>query len=161
MERKRREGYIPALGHDWLTPLYDPIQRWLLRESAFKARLVEEARLGKAQRVLDLGCGTATLTLLIKERHPDAEVVGLDVDPQALAIARSKAGRAGLAIRFDQGMAFRLPYPDSSFDRVLSSLMFHHLNRENKLRAMGEVLRVLRPAGVSSWRTWGSRTTCR
>ncbi len=147
MKNKDRSKYIPALRYGWLTPLYDPIQRWLFRESTFKARLVEEARIGKSHRVLDLGCGTATLTLLVKQRHPEAEVVGLDGDPWVLAIARAKAARASAAIAFDQGLAFRLPYPDGSFDRVLSSLMFHHLTREHKLRAMQEVLRVLRPAG--------------
>jgi len=146
MQRNTRQ-YIPALSHAWLTRLYDPIQRWVLRESGFKSRLVEQARIGMGQRVLDLGCGTGTLTLLIKKRHPEAEVIGLDGDPRVLSIARAKVARAGLEIALDEGMAFEMPYPDCSFDRALSSLMFHHLTRENKHRAMREVLRVLRPSG--------------
>ncbi len=147
MKRKDPPRYLPALRYRWLTPLYDPLQRWVFRESAFKTRLVEEARIGRGQRVLDLGCGTATLTVLIKKRHPAAEVVGLDVDPQVLTAARAKAARAGVEIAFDRGTASRLPYPDGSFDRVLSSLMFHHLTRAGKRRAMREALRVLRPGG--------------
>ncbi|MBI4321420.1 MAG: class I SAM-dependent methyltransferase [Chloroflexi bacterium] len=138
---------IPALRYRWLTPLYDFAQRWLFREAIFKTEMVKRARIEKGHRVLDLGCGTATLTILIKEMHPQAEVAGLDADPQVLQTARSKAAKAGVDIIFGQGMAFQLPYPDSSFDRVLSSLMFHHLTRENKYRAMSEVLRVLRPGG--------------
>lgn len=144
---RNTQRYIPALGRPWLTPLYDPIQRWIFRESTFRARLVDEARIEKGDRVLDLGCGTATLTLLIKKRQPGAGVVGIDADREALAIGAPKAARAGLEIAFDHGMADELPYPDSCFDRVVSCLMFHHLTRKDKHRAMREVLRVLRPSG--------------
>ncbi len=58
--------YIPALKFRFLTPLFDPFQRWVMRELTFKRRLLTEARIGAGQRVLDLGCGTATLTLLLK-----------------------------------------------------------------------------------------------
>lgn len=97
--------------------------------------------------MLDLGCGTATLTLLIKRTHPEATVVGLDGDPKILGMAKNKATQAGLEITLDQGMSFDLPYPDASFDRVLSSLVFHHLNRDNKVATLNEVHRVLRTGG--------------
>jgi len=116
--------------------------RLTMREFTFKRRLVDQARITKGERVLDLGCGTATLAILIKESHPEAEVIGLDGDPKVLEIAR-----AGLDITLDRGIAFELPYPDSSFDRVLSSLLFHHLTRENKRHTLGEVFRVLRHGG--------------
>jgi ubiquinone/menaquinone biosynthesis C-methylase UbiE len=74
-------------------------------------------------------------------------VVGLDPDPKALAIAKRKAQRAGLAIQLDQGFSDGLPYPDASFDRVFSSLMFHHLKAEEKAATLREVRRVLRPGG--------------
>ena len=116
-----------------------------MREEQFKKQLVRQAQIQAGQNVLDLGCGTATLTILIKQTHPEAEVTGLDGDPRVLAIGRAKAAKAGAAIILDQGMSFRLPYSDESFDRVLSSLLFHHLNTENKQRTLDEVYRVLRP----------------
>jgi len=116
-------------------------------EAALKRQLVEQAQIRPGHRVLDLGCGTATLTVLIKRLHPGAEVVGLDGDQEILEIARAKVARAGLDIALEQGMAFALPYPVSSFDRVLSSMVFHHLTRENKARTLQEVFRVLRPGG--------------
>ena len=118
-----------------------------MREEQFKKQLVRQAQIQAGQNVLDLGCGTATLTILIKQTHPEAEVTGLDGDPRVLAIGRAKAAKAGAAIILDQGMSFRLPYSDESFDRVLSSLLFHHLNTENKQRTLDEVYRVLRPGG--------------
>jgi len=82
-------------------------------------------------------------------------VVGLDGDSKVLAIARAKAAKAGSDVTLDHGMAFELPYPDSSFDRVLSSLLFHHLTRENKGRALEETFRVLRPGGELHVADWG------
>ncbi len=147
MEVRKREEYLPALRYRWLTAFYDPLQRWIFRESAFKSQLVQRAHIKNGQRVLDLGCGTATLTVLIKQRHPGAEIFALDADPAVLKIARVKAAKADVKIAFQQGLASRLPYPDGSLDRVLSSLMFHHLQPEQKRAAMREVCRILRPAG--------------
>ncbi|MDQ3253887.1 MAG: hypothetical protein M3R15_08275 [Acidobacteriota bacterium] len=75
----KADSYIPALSHDWLTPLYDSLIRWTMPESTIKRRLIEQSSIMSGHRVLDLGCGTATLTLLIKRTHPEATVVGLDV----------------------------------------------------------------------------------
>lgn len=147
MQRRKDNNYIPALSYDGLTPLYDSLIRWTTPEQAFKRRLIEQARIMRNHRVLDLGCGTATLTLLIKETHPEAAVVGLDGDPKILEIAGRKARQAGLDITFDQGMSFDLPYPGGSFDRVLTSLVIHHLTHENKVRTFNEAHRVLRDGG--------------
>lgn len=139
--------YIPALRFHWLTPLYDPVLRWGMRELAFRRHLVGQMALRPGMRVLDLGCGTGTLTLMIKTAHPDVEIIGLDGDPQVLALARTKAARAGVAIRWDLGLADTLPYPTGLFDRVVSSLVMHHLAVPDKQRALAEVRRVLRPGG--------------
>ena len=82
--------YIPAAGRDWLLPLYDPLQ-WILGGDALKRPLIEQAALAPGFRVLDIGCGTGSLTLLIKRLHPEVEVLGLDPDRKALAIAAGGA----------------------------------------------------------------------
>jgi SAM-dependent methyltransferase len=157
--KAKPERYIPAAGVDWLLPLYDPFLRWIVREETFKRRLVHEARIGSGHRVLDLGCGTGTLTLLVKRRHPDAEVRGLDGDPKALAIARQKASGERIEILFDEGLSYDLPYPNGSFDRVLSSLVFHHLSREDKVRTLREVARTLKPGGTLNVVDFGKPST--
>ena len=144
---RNSSGYIPALRNERLTRFYDPLMRWTLRETTFKRHLLRNARIQSGQRVLDLGCGTATLALMIKRACPQAEVIGFDAEARALGIARAKAARAHLEVTLDQGLAGQLPYVDDSFDRVLSSLFFHHLRTEDKRRALGEVFRVLRPGG--------------
>lgn len=144
---RSNEDYIPALGIRALTPFYDLIQRWVVRDTRFKSRLIEQAGIQAGQRVLDLGCGTGTLALMVKRSQPDAEVVGLDADPQMLKVATAKAALETMAVKFDQGMAFSLPYPDDSFDRVLSSLMIHHLKTPDKGKTAREVYRILKPGG--------------
>ena len=139
--------YIPALRFRFLTPLYDPLLRWGMRELTFKRRLIEQARIASRFRVLDLGCGTGTLTVLLKQTHSDAEIIGMDGDPTVLAIARAKAAQQNVTITFDEGMAFQLLYPDDSFDRIVSSLMFHHLTMEDKQRALHEAYRTLKSGG--------------
>lgn len=139
-------NYLPAAGHDWALPLYDPLVKLLGAEAA-KRPLVDQAALYGSQRVLDVGCGTGTLATLIKVTHPESEVTGLDPDPKALARGKQKAERAGASVRFDQGYADELPYPDASFDRVVSSFMFHHLPADRRGRTLQELRRVLAPGG--------------
>ncbi len=139
-------AYLPAAGLDLLLPLYDPLVKLLGADRA-RRKLFEQASVQPHQRVLDIGCGTGTFAVAIKRWSPGAEVTGLDPDPKALARSRRKADRAGVSIRFDQGFANALPYADASFDRVFSSLMFHHLPHSTKLATMREVCRVLKPGG--------------
>lgn len=106
-------------------------------------------------RVLDLGCGTATLAILIKRSYPDAEVVGLDGDRDVLRRAADKIAAAGVDIALDHGLADHLSYPDASFDRVVTSLLLHHLTSDTKRRVLAEIFRVLRPGGQLHIADWG------
>jgi ubiquinone/menaquinone biosynthesis C-methylase UbiE len=149
------DTYIPALGYRWLTGLYDPVVRITTREATFKAALLDQAQIQPGQRVLDLACGTATLTIAAKQRVPGAELVGLDGDPAILKLARAKAHTVEVDIHFDEGLSNALPYAAAGFDAVLSSLFFHHLEREAKQATLREVWRVLRPGGALHVADWG------
>ena len=138
--------YLPAAGRHALLPFYDPFTKVIGVDKTRRA-LLEQAELQPGHRVLDVGCGTGSLLVLIKRRHPEVDVVGLDPDPKALARAKRKAQRAAVTVRLDQGFADALPYDVSTFDRVFSSLMFHHLERDDKLKALSEIRRVLKPGG--------------
>lgn len=152
-ERERR--YVPALRLRALTRFYDPLAALTVREKAFKRRLLEQLSPAPGQRILDLGCGTGTFALLIKRAEPGAEVYGLDADPEILARARSKAtAHGGQEISFVQGYSDELPYEDGSFDRVVTSLFFHHLTREIKLQTAAEIHRVLKPGGELHFADW-------
>jgi ubiquinone/menaquinone biosynthesis C-methylase UbiE len=138
--------YLPAAGHDWTLPLYDPFVK-LLGGDRVRSALLHQAALEAGHRVLDIGCGTGSLAVLIKRSNPNVKVVGLDPDPKALARARRKADLTRMPICFDRGFADELPYPDASFDRVFSSFMFHHLEAGQKVKTLREARRVLAPGG--------------
>ena len=141
------ENYIPALSYRLLTPFYDFIQKYIVRDVRYKSRLIEQADIRAGQRVLDLGCGTGTLAIMVKQAQPNAEVAGLDADPEMLKMAHYKKNQAKLDVKFDVGFTNHLPYPDESIDRVLSSIMIHHLKTPDKETTAREVFRVLKPGG--------------
>lgn len=151
---KTQTPYIPALSYDWLTRFYDPLIKWGMQEDIFKNALIEQAQIKEGFKLLDIGCGTATLALLIKHQQSSSEVYGVDGDDQILAIAQEKVANSGLAINLKKAMAYKLPYPDNYFDRVFSSLVFHHLTTENKEQAFSEILRVLKPGGEFHLADW-------
>ncbi len=151
----RRQQFVPALRFDALTRLYDPIVALTSRESGFKNRLREHARVKDGEAVLDLACGTGTLAIEIKKDRPKAKVSALDGDRQILARARAKAKEAGVKIEFQRGLSNELPYEDRSFDVVVSTLFFHHLTDEAKADTAEEVRRVLRLGGRVLIADWG------
>jgi ubiquinone/menaquinone biosynthesis C-methylase UbiE len=147
MATARPADYLPAARFDFLTPLFDVFVRATTRERTFKRKLLDQAQLDQNLDVLDIGSGTGTLAIWAKERAPDARIRGLDGDPAIIARAVRKAARADVEIAFDEGLSYELPYADASFDRVLSSLFFHHLVLRDKERTIAEIARVLRPGG--------------
>ena len=141
-----RKDFLPAAGHDLFLPLYDPLVSFLGFDRA-RLELISQANIKPGQHILDIGCGTGTLAVLLKRRYADVEVVGLDPDPKALRRATRKVRRAAVSVQLDQGFADELPYEPESFDRVLSSFMFHHLAGQDREKTLKEVWRVLKPGG--------------
>ncbi|MFZ1161550.1 class I SAM-dependent methyltransferase [Mycobacterium sp.] len=145
MLKHHPHDYLPAAGRDAFLPGYDLLTR-LFGFNRVYQQLIAQAELAETHRVLEIGCGTGNLTIRAKRTRPSAELIGSDPDPLALRRAQRKAhGITG--IRFEHGYAQRLPYADGEFDRVLSSMMLHHLDADAKTAAAAEVFRVLRPGG--------------
>ncbi|HET9714157.1 MAG TPA: class I SAM-dependent methyltransferase [Pyrinomonadaceae bacterium] len=143
---RQQKTFLPAAGHDVFLPLYDPLVSFLGFDRA-RQELISQANIKPGQHILDIGCGTGTLVVLLKRRYEDVEVAGLDPDPKALRRAKTKVRRAGVSVQLDQGFADELPYEQASFDRVLSSFMFHHLEGQDREKTLQEVSRVLKPGG--------------
>jgi ubiquinone/menaquinone biosynthesis C-methylase UbiE len=155
MATARPADYLPAVRFDFLTPVFDVFVKGTTRERAFKQKLIAQARLEGGLDVLDLGSGSGTLAVWAKQHQPALRIRGLDGDPAIIGQAVRKAERAGLDVQFDEGLSYELPYEDASFDRVLSSLFFHHLVLSDKERTIAEVARVLRPGGELHVADWG------
>jgi len=127
--------------YDWLVTLLT-----LGRERRFREKLLAPARLVAGESVLDIGCGTGTLALLAKARGA-GRVAGIDASAEMIARARKKAARSSADVAFQVAFAQALPFPDASFDVVLSTVMLHHLPRAAREEAAREARRVLKPGG--------------
>lgn len=152
-------AYIPALKYHFLTPIYDWFIRLTMPEVKVKNQLVQQAELQAGEKILDFGCGTATLTLLIEEQCTDGLVIGLDTDPEIVAIAKKKISQKKSAITVLIYEGKNLPFPDRTFDKVLSSWVFHHLTTSQKIAAFKEINRVLKPRGELHIADWGKAET--
>lgn len=155
MRTEEKDKYIPALGFDFLTPFYDMAVKWTTRETVFKEKLVGQVEIPADGRLLDLACGTATLTIALKKKFPKAKIYGLDGDAKILNIARRKAAASGAEINFTESYSTALPYPNEHFDAIVSSLFFHHLTPENKRKTLLEVRRILKTGGTLHIADWG------
>lgn len=133
--------------YDWLAPLMT-----LGSEHRLYRQVVARLALDRPAAVLDVGCGTGALTRQIYDALPadsPRRVCGVDAAEAMIAVAGRKAGpRPGL--EFVPALAEELPWPGASFDRVLSTFFFHHLNYGLKIRSLAEIWRVLRPGGQAA-----------
>jgi ubiquinone/menaquinone biosynthesis C-methylase UbiE len=139
--------YIPALRFKWLTPLYGFLIGITLPEAKMKRYLVGAAAINVDSTVLDFGCGTGTLAILVKESCPAAKITGIDTDVQILNKGIHKAKEKEMDILFQHYDGGKFPFPGNSFNCVISSLVFHHLDTETKQSALAEIYRVLNSGG--------------
>jgi SAM-dependent methyltransferase len=150
------ERYVPAAGRAWLTGIYDPAMALTMRERSFRPALITAVLADPPPRVvLDVGCGTGTLTAQLAEADPIVQVRGIDGDQAVLALAAQKTSRFGERVRYSNGLARSLPVEDASVDVVIASLLLHHLSPPAKLEALSEARRVLIPTGRVVIADWG------
>ncbi len=139
--------YIPALKYKGLTKFYDPLLRLYNVGQKLTDRLLAEAAVADGDVILDFGCGPGNLLIRLKQKIPQALCHGVDVDQRILKIAAEKIAKQGLAISLQHYDGRHLPYQSKTFDKVFSSLVFHHLSRQAKKKALQEIYRVLKPQG--------------
>lgn len=146
---KETKGLIGSGGwrydqHEWLTDIF--VFRGKVRK--LRKKTINLACIQPGDAVLDVGCGTGTLAMEVARRVGRAgHVTGIDPGTQQIARARSKAARRNLPIEFQSGVIEQLPFPDQTFDVVLSTLMMHHLPAPLKRQGLAEIARVLKPGG--------------
>jgi len=155
MNTDATERYVPAAGRRGLTRAYDLVLATTMRESHWRPGLSDAVLDGLAQgaTVVDVGAGTGTLAIALANARPDIHVIAVDGDDEVQALAQRKAGAQRVDWR--RGLADSLPLPDAGADRVVMSLLLHHLAPDAKRAALREALRVLQPGGRLHVADWG------
>ncbi|WIX98413.1 class I SAM-dependent methyltransferase [Amycolatopsis mongoliensis] len=143
---ERDRPFLPGAGKTWLLPFYDVLTRFA-GVRAVHERLAGLAGVEPGQAVVDVGCGTANLSLAVLAAQPGARLTGLDPDRDALRRGMRKARRRGVALTLVQGYADRIPAEDASLDHVISSLALHHLDGDSRAAFARDAFRALRPGG--------------
>jgi ubiquinone/menaquinone biosynthesis C-methylase UbiE len=147
--------YVPAAGRAAFTRLYDPVMRLTMRERSWRPRLRDDvlAGLPSGGCVVDVGAGTGTLAIELARARPDVTVIAVDGDADVLNLAKNKPGAA--TVQWREGLATALPLTDASADRIVMSLLLHHLQLNAKRAALAEARRVLRATGRLQVADWG------
>jgi ubiquinone/menaquinone biosynthesis C-methylase UbiE len=129
---------------------YDLFVRLLTlgRDRRLRTLTADRVQAQPGEAVLDFGCGTGALALVLARRvGPTGKVAGIDASPEMIAYAQKKASKQGLTIDFRLEPVEAMSFPDQTFDRALSSLMYHHLPGDLKRLALESLARVLKPGG--------------
>lgn len=145
---KFEKSFTPALGTHRLTLVYDFVVAMLTRESVWRRRLVRQVGPILGDRIVDVGCGTGSLAILLKQQSIDADVIGIDPDPAVIGRARKKAVKAGTQVKWLRGFLTKnlvnAIYPAT---KVVSSLVLHQTPLEEKQQILDSAFELLEPGG--------------
>lgn len=135
------KGYVPALGYHGLTGLYDRVVAVTMREAIWRAQFVRLIAPGAGEGILDIGCGTGSLAVALAQAEPAAQITGIDPDAAMLEVARQRATAAGVTVELVAGLAQDAARTGAlagrRFDKIVSSLVFHHLDEGTKRTVLG------------------------
>ena len=132
---------VAAITYDPVTALASPPNETWIRQQLITA--IE----GKPKRILDVGCGTGSTTLMLKQAFEQAVVVGLDLSPYMLLVANYKAQQAGLNIQWLHGLAEDTGLEEASFDLVTASFLLHETPPKISQLILQECFRLIKPGG--------------
>jgi ubiquinone/menaquinone biosynthesis C-methylase UbiE len=148
-------NFNPALYYRFLTPYYDWLFKCLLPDKKIRATLKNHFKIDEGATIIDLGCGTATLTIQLSETFKNATVIGIDADAEILAIAGNKLNGQLTNLQFVIGNCTQLQFQSQTIDAVVSSFLFCNLTDDDKQKNIAEAKRVLKTGGCFYIVEWG------
>lgn len=140
-------AFTPAAGRIMPTAWYDRLLAVLTREPRWREAMLQLVAPQPGERILDVGSGTGTFAILLKQASPESAIVGLDPDGTARAIAMQKAKDVGVHVDWVEGFA-RDASKFGTFDKVVSSLVFHQVPVIEKRAGLAAVFAAVRPGGI-------------
>ena len=152
--------YVPALGRHEFTKAYDLMIALMTRERRWRRALLALVAPEPGETILDVGCGTGTLAIMLKRQAPAAQVVGVDPDNAVLQIASAKGKAAGVEVDWRHGLGDQLPtIAPRGLDKVVSSLVLHQCDLPVKSSILAAAYEVLRPGGALFIADYGRQRT--
>lgn len=142
--------FVPALGKSGSLDRYDAAIALMTREKRWRSDLLCFAEPQPGERIVDIGCGTGTFAIALKQAAPESMVLGVDPDPAVLEIARAKAKVAEAEIQWFEAMGDELDGIDAlrQCDKIVSSLVLHQCPMDVKKAIAAQMFRLLRPGGT-------------
>jgi len=137
-----KDPFVPALGFHWLTTIYDPLIRRWSGARRVRASVIDALGLEPGMRILELGAGPGRLAIQIKRAFPEVAIDAVDIDARMVGSARKNAAQAGVDIEFREADMTRLP-DAGTYDRIYSTMTFHHLGPDAKRKALDQAHRAL------------------
>ena len=133
-----------------MVPSYDSYMKKVTfgRERILREETVNLAQVKAGDCVLEIGCGTGTLTLAAKRKAgPSGKAFGIDIIPGMIEASQRKAAEANEDITFRSGSIDDIPFPANQFDVVMCSFMIFHMSEKTRRKGLAEIQRVLKPGG--------------
>lgn len=153
----KKNEFIPALGYDRLTALYDKVIQWTMPEERFRTKLVQHLSPQAKERIMEFGFGTAQNLIYAIQVENKVDYFGLDIDLKVKSIAKEKLQKIQFLrnVELDLYDGITFPYPNNFFDKVFSCLVFHQLESQAKKAVLNEIYRVLKPNSLVLICDWG------
>lgn len=152
--------FVPALGRSGLTRDYDRVIAVMTRERRWRGALLDLVAPEAGDVIVDVGAGTGSQAIAIKQIAPGARVIGIDPDHAVLALAREKAAIAGVEIEWIQGFGDKVDVlVDGTANKLLSSLVLHQCDLPVKSAILRAMARALSPGGLLAIADYGLQRT--